>query len=310
LNTLSGARVLVTGTAGFIGSHLVEALDNAGAEVHGTVRHGTDNNRLLDLRDRMHVHACDVTRPDDVNHLMNRVAPEIIFHLAAASTSGTTRVEQARVNVLGTACVLNTANDVGYDRFVHLGSALEYAPSPTPIRESHAIAPLSYRGVTKAAATLFVQAAARSEARPVVILRPFCVYGPRAREGGLIPTAIRATMSGTPIDLTAPGYRRDYVYIDDVTQACLLAAQAETAPGEVINVGTGKQYANEEVVDLIQAICGRRIEVRGGAYEARPYDQTSWVSDMTAARRLLGWTRRHELEEGLKKTVDFSRARL
>jgi nucleoside-diphosphate-sugar epimerase len=103
--------------------------------------------------------------------------------------------------------------------------------------------------------------------------------------------------------LTAPGYRRDYIFIEDLVEACLLALEAKGIEGEVINIASGQQTANEEVVDLIQELTGQKADVKVGMYPSRAHDKTFWVADIRKAKKLLGWEPRYTLKAGLEKTI-------
>jgi nucleoside-diphosphate-sugar epimerase len=144
---------------------------------------------------------------------------------------------------------------------------------------------------------------ARERGRPLVVLRPFSVYGPREAFSRLVPSAIAAAHHGTELPLTAPGYRRDLVYVDDVVECCLLAVTRDLAAGEVINVGTGRQWANEEVASAVGRACGRPLRTRSGAYPPHPSDTSCWVADPSHAARALGWRARYDLDQGLRRTV-------
>ena len=136
-----------------------------------------------------------------------------------------------------------------------------------------------------------------------MILRPFSVYGPWETPSRLIPSAIRAALDGLELPLTAPGYRRDLVHVDDVVDACLAAATVDVPPGEIVNVGTGQEWTNEEVVSAISAVMGREIRTRPGEYPARLSDTAHWIADTRKAEQLLGWLPRRPLRDGLEQTV-------
>jgi nucleoside-diphosphate-sugar epimerase len=139
------------------------------------------------------------------------------------------------------------------------------------------------------------------------MLRLFSVYGYWEASTRLIPAAIMAALRNREIALTPPGYQRDLIFVEDVVEACLLAVEAEKAVGEILNVGSGEQWSNEQVVEMVQAVCGRRFGVRVGAYPARPSDTTHWVADNRKAQELLGWKPRHMLRSGLEKTIAWFR---
>jgi nucleoside-diphosphate-sugar epimerase len=122
-----------------------------------------------------------------------------------------------------------------------------------------------------------------------------------------VPRAIRAALSGDELPLTAPGLRRDFVFVADVAEACLEAAVRPAIEGEVINVGSGRQVANEELVAEVERAVGRPLRIAPGTYPAHAADRGCWVADIAKARRLLGWTPRHDLAAGLAETVPWVR---
>jgi len=162
---------------------------------------------------------------------------------------------------------------------------------------------MAFYGATKAAATLLCLQFARADRRPIVVLRPFSVYGYWELPTRLIPTAIMAALLNQEIALTAAGYRRDWVFIEDLVEACLLTLRAKKVTGEIINVGSGQQWSNDDVVEMVQGLSGRKVSLRVGEYPARPWDTTNWVADNRKAKRLLGWEPRHTLRSGLEKTI-------
>lgn len=310
---LSGARVLVTGAAGFVGANLARALLEEGAEVHGLVRPGTSSWRLAGLTGELALHAADLTDVEGLGGAVAAARPEVVFHTAAAGGHPASRSEREtalRVSVLGTANLLEELrwNEVG--RFVHVGSSLEYGPKPGPLTETDVLEPATFRGAAKAAATLVCLQLAHEAGRPVTVLRPLSVYGPWEQPSRLVPSAVRAARYGEPLPLTAPGVGRDFVFVDDVVEACLLAARAGgEVDGEIVNVGSGIQTSNEELVAAVERVTGSRIVTLPGRHPSSPPDTGTWLADVTKARELLGWTPRHTLEQGLAETVEWLRAR-
>ncbi len=306
MHELQGRHVLVTGAAGFIGANLVQALLRYGAEVHAIIRPNSNLWRIEKLLPDLHLHAVDITDREGLKKTVLETSPEIIYHLAARGVSPAfqERYEILRTNILGTFNLLEATAPLDYQLFVHLGGSSEYGAKHGPMRELDCPEPQTFYGTAKAAATLLCQQHARANGRPVVTLRAFSVYGPWESPSRLIPTAIRAALGDHELALTAAGYRRDFIFVEDLVEACLLALRAvRVCPGEIINIGTGEQWSNEEVVDLIQAVTGRRIKVRVGTYPARASDKAHWVADIGKARSLLGWEPRHPLRAGLEKTV-------
>jgi nucleoside-diphosphate-sugar epimerase len=311
--TLSASRVLVTGAAGFIGANLVRRLLHLGCEVHALVRPSTRLWRIEEIRSRLVVHQADVLDVGEVRTAFDRAQPQAIFHLASVrgypvDPEGTRQM--LRTSVEGTYNVLDAAAGAGVGCIVHVGSSLEYGARASPLKETDTLEPITLRGSIKAAQTLLCLTLARSTGLPVSVLRAFSVYGPWEPAANLIPTAIVAALRGREIALTPVGYRRDLVFVDDVVDACLRAAETDAAFGEVTNIGSGRQWSNEEVVELVGAITGQNVRSRAGAYPLRPSDTAHWVADITKARRLLGWEPRHDLRRGLEKTVAWLSPRL
>lgn len=309
MRELRGARVLVTGAGGFIGANLARELADRGAGVHAVVRPGGDPWRIADIDGALALHRVDLTDRTELDRTVREVAPELVFHLAARGVlPGRDDVGKILAsNVLGTANLLAACEPFPYRRFVHLGGSSEYGPGDAPRSEEDRLDPATPYGAAKAAASIVCRQVAVASRKPILILRPFSVYGRWEAPTRLVPTAIRAALLGLDLDLTPPGCRRDLVFADDVVEACLLALEADTRCGEIVNVGSGVQWANEEVVALIGEVAGRDVRTRVGAYPRRPSDTAHWVADTRKAARLLGWRPRHTLPSGLEKTISWIR---
>ena len=303
----AGTSTLLTGAAGFIGANLARRLLDLGADVHALVRPGADLWRLADVTAALTIHRADVRDPGSLCVAVQRAAPEVIFHLAAhgAARHDVDTPQLFSANVLGTLHLLEAAAPVPYRRLVHVGGSSEYGPRLQPLRETDRLDPVTPYGASKAAATLAVQQYARTHERSIAILRPFSVYGPWESPSRLIPAATFAAFDGRELPLTPPGYRRDFVYVDDVVEACLLAATLDVPTGEIVNVGTGRQRSNDEVVRIIERVSGCVIRTRPGEYPPRLSDTTHWVADTAKAERVLGWTASHSLESGLQDSVSW-----
>lgn len=309
-HSLSRRRVLVTGAAGFIGANLVRGLLEAGCEVHALVHPQTDLVRLDGVLPSLQLHRADLTDVNSLESALGAARPDLVFHLAAPGghpiDSESRDVMLASV-VLGTANLLRCLRPGNVSRLVHLGSGLEYGPSEEPLAENHLLEPLTFRGAAKAAATLLCRQEARSTGRSVVVLRPFSVYGPWEPPTRFIPTVIRAGLQNERLPLTAGGIRRDYVFVADVVEACLLSAGADLSPGEILNIGSGSPSADHEVVAAVEGLLGRRIAVCRGGFPSRDLDSQVWIADRRRARERLEWEPRHSLSAGLAKTIAWFR---
>ena len=295
---MSAGRALVLGAGGFVGRHLCARLRADGWETWGTVRPGSQappGVRPLPV---------DLTDPVALVAAVRAAEPEAAFHLAAARSKGDAaeRIATAQVNALS-GLHLVEALPASCRVAVRLGSSTEYAEVAGRTDEAAPLRPRGYFGATKAAGSLLLAAAAAERGLRAVALRAFQVYGPDDHAGRLVPTVLRAARSGEVLPLTGPGQRRDWVHVDDVVEACVRAAQAhDLPPGQVLNLGTGVQTANEELVALAEEVTGRAIRTSVGAHPGRSWDAASWVCDPTLARELLGWEAAVDLRSGLSRT--------
>ncbi len=283
-------RVMVTGGSGFVGSRLVRRLAAEGVDAVMLRRAETD------LRDASAVF--DAVR---------RARPEIIFHCAISRGHPKTaeqRLESLASSVMGTAYLAEAAAETGVERFVHVGSSLVYGSHDREFRESDCMRPPSSRGAAKACAALWLGQYCASTGFPAVELRAFSVYGPGEGAQRFIPTLLRAAISGAPMPLVR-GPRHDFIFVEDVVDACLCAARLATPPGAVFNIGSGVSTTNEAVVETARRVTGRPIPIAEAPYPSSPADRSFWCADISAAREQLGWSPRHSLEEGLAATYEW-----
>jgi nucleoside-diphosphate-sugar epimerase len=137
-----------------------------------------------------------------------------------------------------------------------------------------------------------------------VELRPFSVYGPWEGARRFIPTLLRAAMTGEPIPLVK-GPRHDFIFVEDVVDACLCATRVATVAGAVFNIGSGVSTTNEAVVETTRQVTGRPIPIAEAPHPSSPADRAFWCADISAAREHLAWTPRHSLAEGLAATYEW-----
>ena len=302
-------NVLVTGGAGFIGSHLVDTLIADGHSVAAVDILATGKRE--NVNPQATLYEIDIRSPA-LAAAFEAARPEVVFHVAAhASVSESVRdpMHDAEVNVLGTLNVLQQCAAYGVGRFVFssTGGALYGEPERLPADEEHPVSPLSPYGASKAAAEAYVQTHCALSGIHYTILRYGNVYGPRQDpfgEAGVVAIFADAMMHGRPPTIFGDGsHERDYVYVDDVVRANVLAlAQAEDG---VYNIGTGEGTTVAQVFD---ALAGA-TDYSGNPEHAaeRPGDVHRIYLDVRRAERGLGWRAAVSLEEGIRCTVDAMR---
>lgn len=308
------AACLVTGGAGFIGSHLVEGLLSSGCRVRvlDDLSTGMPAN-LAHLTSAPELVHGDVADPDTVARAMEGI--EVVFHLAALASvqrSVEAPADSHRVCATGTLHVLDAARRAGARRVVYAGSASAYGlPTGEVQSEDTPVQPLSPYAAAKLSGEVYCQAFTSTYGLETVRLRFFNVFGPRQRAdspySGVI--AIFADLLGqgrTPTIFGDGQQTRDFVYVSDVVKVCQLAAEKPGVSGEVFNVGTGRGTRLLELVEALNRQLGTRITPRHG--EARVGDIRHSRADVTRARRLLGYEPTVGLEEGLARTLAWYRS--
>jgi len=298
--------VLVTGGAGFIGSHVAEALVARGEEV--VVLDDLSSGKRENLPDGVELVEGDVRESQD--ELFAGVKPTVCYHLAAqidVRVSVARPDHDAQINVLGTVNLLQAALEHGTQIvFSSTGGAI-YGECDGPAPEGAPRLPIAPYGTSKLAAEEYLATFNRLYGTRHVSLRYGNVYGPRQDphgEAGVVSIFLSTLLAGeAPKVFGDGGQTRDYVYVGDVARATLAAAGRD---GTVYNVGTGRETSVVELLDLCQRIAGTSLEAT--FMPARPGEIQRSVLDPSRAVDELDWRPEHSLEEGLRETFEFFRA--
>jgi len=313
--------VLITGAAGFIGSHLTERLVRDGHRVRAFIRYnGRDDRGHLDslpgeVRDAVEVHRGDLKDGDAVRRAV--AGQEWVFHLGALIAipySYANPHDVAQVNMIGTSHILDAcrASD-RLNRLVLTSTSEVYGTAQyVPIDEAHPLQGQSPYAATKIGADALGLSYHRAFGMPVTILRPFNTFGPRQSARAIIPTIISQALARPVVKLGSLDPRRDLTYVKDTAGGFVSIAACDAAIGRVVNIGRGDDLTIGELVERIGAILGRTIEVRLDDARVRP--AKSEVGRLLAgtklAEELWGWTPRYSLDQGLAETIDWVRANL
>jgi len=299
-------KVLVTGGAGFIGSHLVDALVERGDEVLVVDDLSTGDQRNLNPRARFH--RLDI-RESAAADLVRGERPDVISHHAAqmsVSRSVAEPVFDAEVNVLGSLNLARAAVDAGSRIvFASTGGALYGDAAVLPTAETAPAWPVSPYGISKLAFEHYLYGFRRQYGLNYAALRYANVYGPRQNphgEAGVVAIFCEGLLGKRPFKIHGEGTdTRDYVYVDDVVRANLLALDSEVC--DHFNVGTGRQADTNTIYRLVAERMGRPTEVEHGP--PRPGDLRASALDASLLERTLGWKPEVSLEEGIAQTVDW-----
>src|SRR5579862_576370 len=297
VDTLRDARVVVTGGTGFIGSHLVRRLVAAGARPYLIVRAESDFRRIDDVRP-----SCDIAVvnfiDDAIADRIRRIRPDVVFHLAGATTArgsdaGTGLVDRDftrafEINFTATErLLLALAREAPDARVIRTGGLAEYGVGALPFREDQREEPASPYAASQVAATHLGQAVHRQFGLAVTTLRPALTYGPAQSPTFFIPSLIAACLANRPFAVTSADHTRDFVYVDDVVDALVAASLTRHVAGQVINVGSGRERRIGDIAALIVRLTGARIELSGDDRPRQAGDLARLVCDADRAKHVL-----------------------
>ena len=306
MTRLKNTPVLITGIAGFIGSHLAKRLIKAGAKVYGLERRGANLWRIKDIKKNISLYHADLRDSGAVEKTVKVIKPKKIYHLAAyVDVNRTFDVidEIIEVNIKGTVNLLKALKGINYDCFINTGTCEEYGNNPVPFREDQVPNPVSPYSASKVATTMFCQMLYKTMGLPVVTLRPFLTYGPGQDNEMLVPSTIRRAIKGEVLKMTGGEQTREFNYVEDIVEGFILGSIKPKAIGEIINIGNGLEYKVKDVVKMILSMVGKAIKVELGVLEYRPGEAQHFYCDNKKAKEILGWKPKFNLEEGLKITI-------
>lgn len=290
---LKGKRILVSGASGFIGRLLCSKLLEMGAQVTGLSRQPQGNE--------INWRICDVTDEGAVRDTVFQVKPDVVFNLASevnAARGTEWVVPMFHANLASTVYLMAAAADAGVKRFVQAGSQEE----PDPAKGD--VAPTSPYAAAKWAASAYGRMFHHLYGLGVVNLRVFIVYGPGQKDRNkLIPFCILESLAGRRPKIGSGTRGVDWVYIDDVVRAFLLAAVVPNVEGMSFEIGTGRLTKIREVVEMVVGIANPALTAEFSA-EGRKME-TEYAANYEATTKALAWSPRVQIEEGLKRTVQW-----
>ena len=305
-------KTLVTGGAGFVGSHVVDRLLADGHVVDVVDNLSVGRPERVDRRARLHV--CDLRSPR-LDAVVATVRPEVLVHVAAQAAVARSVIDpllDASVNVLGTIALLEAGRRVGVRRAVYIstGGAAYGDTDVLPTPEDHPTRATSPYGVSKVAAERYLECWAGLTGASTITLRLANVYGPRQDpkgEAGVVAIFSHRLLLGEACLVNGDGEQtRDYVYVGDVAEAISRAVARPDATG-IVNVGTGRETSVNELYARLARIAGVTRPADHGP--AKPGEQRRSLLDASRAKALLGWTPATALDDGLARTfADFKAA--
>jgi len=322
MQSLSGARVLVTGGLGFIGSNLARRLVAEGASVtlcDAMIEgYGGNEANIREIRDAVAIDRSDVRDADAMDRLV--AGQDVVFHLAAQVShvmSLSNPYPDIDINIKGTAVVLEACRRKNPAALVvRSGTRGQYGPAVRlPVSEETPSDPRGIYEISQLSSEMICRTYTRIHGIRTVPLRLTNVYGPRAQmrhsQFGVVNWFVRLALEGRPIPIFGSGrILRDFLYVDDCVEALVAAAVEPATVGEVLNVGDDRASTFLEVAEILRDLVpGTRIVFTDFTPERKAQEPGDFVSDISKIRRLTGWRPSIGLREGLARTVEFYRER-
>jgi NAD dependent epimerase/dehydratase len=306
-----GKLALVTGAAGFVGSHLVERLVQAGYRVRCFLRYTSTDQRgflsELSSSNKIEIVAGDLRDAEAVRQAVQ--GTDVIFHLGALVGIPYSYVhpfEVVETNIMGTVNVLLAARDASVGRILFASTSEVYGTARyTPIDEKHPLQGQSPYSASKIGAEKTAESFHASFGLPTTVIRPFNIYGPRQSARAVIPTIITQALASDAIRLGNLQATRDFTYVEDTVAAFLLAAESDAAVGKTFNIGSNFEVSIRDVAEMVIRLVGRKVPLIEDAARVRPNAsevQRLW-GDSSLAYQTIGWKPSVSLEEGLGRTI-------
>lgn len=311
----AGKKVLVTGAGGFIGSHLCEALVQAGADVTAMLHYNSRSDwGNLDFLSPEYKKALNVVAGNlEDSAFINRQVKgnQVVFHLAALIAipySYVAPLSYVRTNVEGTLNIMEAARTFEVEKVVHTSTSETYGTAVyTPIDEKHPLQGQSPYSASKIAADKIAESYHRSFNLPVATIRPFNTYGPRQSARAVIPTIISQALTQPIVNLGALNPVRDLNFVKDTVNGFMKIAVSKKSIGQVTNIGSGKGITIGNLAALILNLMKVNKPIVTDKVRLRPETSEVFtlICDNSKAKQTVNWTPQHSLQEGLEATIDF-----
>ncbi len=289
LPKLKQNKVIITGENGFIGKQLSNLLKKDSNILVYPISH----NLLVPLQRYA------------LSKRLHEINPDYIFHLAAYGNHSEQQddTEMIGANVINLFNLLNESKDIPYKAFINFGSSSEYGQKDTWMNELDLPEPINMYGCTKLCGTYLARAFAKKYTKPIVTVRPFSVFGEDEAEHRFIPTVIRKLLLDEEITLDADA-KHDWIYLADFLDALgLITDKAELLSGQVVNIGTGKEYSNLQVVEMLEIISRKKAKIKR-VEGLRPDDSKTWRADISKLKSL-EWRPKTIVSAGLYRTYQY-----
>lgn len=307
ITSFKNKTFLITGGYGFIGSHLARRLLNLQAKIVLFIRTPSNSWRLKDIIKNIETYEIDIRDRKQVQDAIKKVNPDYIFHLAAygVNSAHTDYMHAIETNIIGTCNIIQAAKLVNCKKIINFGSSSEYGNKMEPIHENMLLTPVDIYGSTKAAATILAHQIASENSINLITLRPFGIFGESEEPHKIFSYIILQVLQNKDVNLTFCNQLRDYCYIENIIDACILAVENTTVQNEIFNIGSGTIYPLKHYVELLFKHLKTNSRPNYGAIPSRTNERWVPEADVQKIKNSLSWEPRINIEEGIIKTVNW-----
>jgi nucleoside-diphosphate-sugar epimerase len=307
-------KVLLTGAAGFIGSHVARKLVRKGYEVIAPVKSTSDLWRIKDIKSKLVLSRIDLTDFAQVARLLKKHKPNYIVHCATRGVypqQWSNRKEIIDGNYLMNVNLLEAcsqmADKLKLKRFINTGSVFEYGSRPGKMKEDRVnfVDNLNLYSASKKATTILSHSPPYIDQFPIVTLRPFTAYGPYGARSRFIEATILRCLNGEDVRIV-PGVIRDFVYVEDVADAYVKTLTSKKCVDEILNVGSGEAHSLEETSEMVRNLTKAKVKIVVDKSYKRSRDSRCWA-DLSKAKKLLNWKPQNSLRTNMLNTIDWYR---
>ncbi|ARJ22555.1 NAD(P)-dependent oxidoreductase [Bacillus sp. ISL-8] len=307
ITSFKNKTFLITGGYGFIGSHLVRRLLHLQAKIVLFIRASSDSWRLKNILKNIETYEVDIRDKAQVQDAIKKINPDYIFHLAAygVNSAHTDYMHAIETNIIGTCNIIQAAKFVNCKKIINMGSSSEYGNKMEPIHENMLLTPVDIYGSTKAASTILAHQIASENNINLITLRPFGIFGEAEEPHKLFSYIILQVLQNKDVNLTLCNQLRDYCYIENIIDACILAIENTNVQNEIFNIGSGNIYPLKHYVELLFKHLNTHSRPNYGAISSRTNERWIPEANIQKIKNSLSWEPRINIEEGIIKTINW-----
>lgn len=298
------SKILITGSTGFIGQHLLDSLINENCIIHCFSRNANPNKIISE---KIIYHEIDLNHKEIVCNEIKNILPDYVIHLAGLKSRSNNSKDAENIfknNVFGTLNLFESLTIVpNLKQIIVLGSIEEYGIVPSPFKENSFENPITFYGVTKLSITKLAQIFINEYNLPITILRPSIVYGPKQGTEMFIPSLINSLSKKLPFSMTKGEQNRDFIYISDLVEAIKKAMIIKNLNGLIINVASGVSYKLKDIAMKIAIILKAVDYLEIGSIEYRKLEIMEYEVDIHRAQSILNWNPKTSIDEGIALTL-------